>query len=67
MRRTTKYLRGLEALPSFQHSSNEELYKELIDSGYYWDANISRWIYTPGEQNDSASTQIKIRVWFDKN
>lgn len=67
MRRTTKYLRALEVFPDHQHDSNDDLYQKLIESNYYWDANVSRWMYTPGEKNDSASTQIKIRIWFDKN
>ncbi len=67
MRRTNKYIKALKIFPDYQHNSNEELYSKLIAGGYYWDPNISQWIYTPGEQNDSASTQIRVRVWFDKN
>lgn len=66
-RRTLKYTRALEIDSEFTHLSRDELYSHLQDKGYYWDSNMSRWVYTPGEQNDPASQLIKIRVWYDKN
>lgn len=65
--RTLKYTRALEIDSEFTHLSSDELYNHLQDKGCYWDSNISRWVYTPGEQNDPASQLIKIRVMFDKN
>jgi hypothetical protein len=65
--RTLKYTRALEIDSEFTHLSSDELCNHLQDKGCYWDSNISRWVYTPGEQNDPASQLIKIRVMFDKN
>lgn len=66
-RRTLKYTRALEIESEFTHLSSNELYSYLQDKGYFWDSNMSRWVYTPGEQNDPASQLIKIRVWYDRN
>ncbi len=65
-RRTLKYTRALEIESEFTHLSSNELYNYLQNKGYFWDSNMSRWVYTPGEQNDPASQLIKIRVWYDK-
>lgn len=66
-RRTLKYTRALEIDSEFTHLSSDELYNHLQDKGYYWDSNMSRWVYTPDQQNDLPSQLIQIRVTFDKN
>jgi len=67
IRRTLKYTRALEIDAQFTHLSSEELYSHLQNQGYYWDSNMSQWVYTPNEENEPASQFIRIRVMFDKN
>ncbi len=66
IRRTRKYIEACH-LKNLPHSTSSELYQKLIDMDYYWDANMGRWIFAPGQKNDPPSQQIKIRVWADKN
>lgn len=67
IKRTRKYLKALEVSADFSHGTSDELYQHMIAQGYYWDENCGLWIQGADQKNDPPSTQIKVRLWADKN
>jgi hypothetical protein len=67
IKQTRKYLKALEVSDDFFHHTSDELYQYLTVQGYYWDANCGLWIKAADQSNDPPSTQVKIRIWADKN
>lgn len=63
MKQTKKYVSACE-IANLTHNTQEELYSQLNQLGFYWNAKLSKW-----ERNDTLadppSDLIRIRVWAD--
>ncbi len=43
----------------------EELYNDLADAGYLWDARAGAWLKLADEPADEPSEILMIRCWWD--
>lgn len=61
MRQTQKYTKACE-IATVNHETQESLYKQLNELGFFWNSKIQQW-ERDDRLADPPSDLIRIRVW----
>lgn len=67
-KRTAKYVGAITTahnhnLPTLTTHTQEELYAQLQQAGFFWDSKIKKWEYHEPELADEPTPLVMIRVW----
>ena len=61
MKQTKKYSKACE-IATLNHESQESLYKQLNELGFFWDSKLQKW-ERDDRIADPPSDLIRVRVW----